>query len=279
MRFYHERKLRILERSNSPGRRRDSMGSFDDKYDDNWKPSVYWVMICLICATILVSVLSSLIYSRMEKWTYLESIYFCFVTFSTIGFGDFVANQKPYYENKELYQLANFILISLGCCCIYSLFNVTSIVIKQFLNYLIKKLDFDCRCFAKKKSPIVTQISRSRRNALTPHHLKNYVSEPRKVNVKACLSEAQSDPDSNYDSDNERRNSNEMISMKDLLKTNKVSLALLQKQLYETAQHNREHRNLNILLPSRMNKESDDFQTGNVGPLAIVSKKLGEDEI
>ena len=31
---------------------------------------------------------------RTQKWDFLNSIYFCFVTLSTIGFGDFVPKNK-----------------------------------------------------------------------------------------------------------------------------------------------------------------------------------------
>jgi len=30
----------------------------------------------------------------MEGWSYMDSFYFCFVSFATIGFGDLVATQK-----------------------------------------------------------------------------------------------------------------------------------------------------------------------------------------
>ncbi|XP_041830997.1 potassium channel subfamily K member 13b isoform X2 [Melanotaenia boesemani] len=53
-----------------------------------WKPSVYCVMLILGAAAILVSCCASLMYSAAEGWGYLDSLYFCFVAFSTIGFGD-----------------------------------------------------------------------------------------------------------------------------------------------------------------------------------------------
>ncbi|XP_039980943.1 potassium channel subfamily K member 13b isoform X2 [Xiphias gladius] len=57
-----------------------------------WKPSVYCVMLILGAAAILVSCCASLMYSAAEGWGYLDSLYFCFVAFSTIGFGDMVLN-------------------------------------------------------------------------------------------------------------------------------------------------------------------------------------------
>lgn len=75
------------------------------------------------------------------------------------GLGDYVSLQQPDYGPLEmLYRMVAFALMVFGCCCIYSLLNVTSIVIKQFLNYIIKRMDYCgecccctyCRCSAAK---------------------------------------------------------------------------------------------------------------------------------
>ena len=46
--------------------------------------------------TLLVLVLmlfgGALLYSQTEHWSFLEGVYFCFITFSTVGFGDMVPN-------------------------------------------------------------------------------------------------------------------------------------------------------------------------------------------
>ncbi|KAH8030461.1 hypothetical protein HPB51_006893 [Rhipicephalus microplus] len=250
--------------------------SFDDRLDD-WKPSVYWVMLCLFVATAVLSASASVLYARTEQWDYLESFYFCFVAFSTIGFGDLVPGQKLSFrvppsatsnvtteedddvtsepeasdatgllelEVSSWYHVANFVILSAGCCCIYSLFNVTSIVIKQLLNWLIRRLDCSCR-FRRRMGQKPT---RYRRNALTPAQLRVQAKAAAKSGVKSsrrssgkvakditAAADSDSDADSTYDSDNERGHTGELICMSDLLRANKVSLAIMQKQLYETA--------------------------------------------
>ncbi|XP_061891083.1 potassium channel subfamily K member 13b isoform X3 [Entelurus aequoreus] len=57
-----------------------------------WRPSVYCVMLILGAAAVSVSCCASFMYSAAEGWSYLDSLYFCFVAFSTIGFGDMVLN-------------------------------------------------------------------------------------------------------------------------------------------------------------------------------------------
>jgi hypothetical protein len=62
----------------------------DDK-DDIWARmesrvpfgAVILIIIGYIC-------LGGLMFSKFEDWTLIESIYFCYITLSTIGFGDYV---------------------------------------------------------------------------------------------------------------------------------------------------------------------------------------------
>ena len=38
----------------------------------------------------LIILLPAIVFHHIESWDYLESVYYCFITFSTIGFGDLV---------------------------------------------------------------------------------------------------------------------------------------------------------------------------------------------
>ncbi|NXQ19173.1 KCNKC protein, partial [Peucedramus taeniatus] len=215
-----------------------------------WKPSVYHVMLILGIFAIALSCCASAMYTAVEGWNYVDSLYYCFVTFSTIGFGDLVSNQNAVYQHQGLYRFGNFMFILMGVCCIYSLFNVISIVIKQILNWVLKKLE--CRCCPKCHK---SSTRLSRRNAITPG------ARLRRHNVAM-------DADGQYDSDTEgRRLSGEMISMRELTASSKVSLAILQKQLSETA--NGYPRNVCI------NTRQNGFSAG-VGALAIMNNRLAE---
>ncbi|CAG0888936.1 unnamed protein product [Darwinula stevensoni] len=270
LRTYHVRELRKFRSrrvsvsfSNNPGsgdKRRASQDSVLETEDslENWKPSVYWVMVCLLGIALVIATGVSAMYSPLEGWTYLESIYFCFVTFATIGFGDFVSAQKPEYPNEAFYHMGNFLCLTFGCCCIYSLFNVISIVIKQFLNWLIKKLDLQCKFHKGKKS--------------SPSHLGRRFPKP-KISKKTT----EQDVDSVYDSGSEE-GSDEMISTH--VKSNKFSLAVLQKQLYETAHHHHHHHHHHhTVVVSQPRTPTGSFTPGTVGPLAIVTQKLEGDSV
>uniref|UniRef100_A0A3B5B6J3 Potassium channel subfamily K member 13-like n=1 Tax=Stegastes partitus TaxID=144197 RepID=A0A3B5B6J3_9TELE len=110
--------------------------------NEEWKPSVYQVTLILFFTVLLFACGTAFFYSAMEGWTYLESLYFCFVAFSTVGFGDFVSSQREHHEDTRGYQVANCLLMLLGVCCTYSLFNAISVIIKQGLNWILRTLDW-----------------------------------------------------------------------------------------------------------------------------------------
>ncbi|TDH00177.1 hypothetical protein EPR50_G00185690 [Perca flavescens] len=188
-------------------------GSGGGKGEDlaGWKPSVYCVMFILGAAAILVSCCASLMYSAAEGWGYLDSLYFCFVAFSTIGFGDMVSSQRAVYEGHATvaYRLGNFFFILTGVCCIYSLFNIISIVIKQVLNWLLRRLEAPCRCCFPRRGHHPHR--HPRRNVVAPGHLR----ARRDPSIET-------DAINESETDNGRRMSGEMISMRDFLAANKV---------------------------------------------------------
>ena len=47
----------------------------------------------IFCLMVLMLILGGILYNLTEPWTFLDGLYFCFVTFTTIGFGDLVPNE------------------------------------------------------------------------------------------------------------------------------------------------------------------------------------------
>ncbi|NWT51929.1 KCNKD protein, partial [Erythrocercus mccallii] len=247
MKSCHERQLRRKGVLPHNGRRGSGTSEADSLV--GWKPSVYYVMLILCVASLIISCCASAMYTPIEGWSYFDSLYFCFVAFSTIGFGDLVSSQNIKYESQGLYRFGNFVFILMGVCCIYSLFNVISIVIKQSINWILKKLA--CKCCHRCQR----RLFRSRRNVVMPGNVRSR----RNISVETDVVN-ESDTDG-------RRLSGEMISMKDFLASNKVSLAIMQKQLSETAN----------AYPRQMssNLKQNGF-SGGVGALAIMNNRLAE---
>ncbi|EFN81076.1 potassium channel subfamily K member 13 [Harpegnathos saltator] len=267
LRCWHVRRLKKLRRSTLASRRVSKSSSAqkpslpdildDDDDDDNvdldqWKPSVYWVMLYLSVTSCIIACCAAALYAPLEGWDYFDALYFAFVSFTTIGFGDYVSTQKPSYPYVHWYRFANFVFLLVGCCCIYSLLNVTSIVIKQGLNYVIHKLQYGNRDVAAPYLP------RRQSSVSTIYYSKRRAT--RFVGRDSIRAEE--------NSETPRRMSGELISMKDFLSANKVSLALMQKQLYDAAQMQRGGGSLAATPNHQV------LKPGAVGPLAIASEKF-----
>ncbi|XP_067463835.1 potassium channel subfamily K member 13 isoform X1 [Thunnus thynnus] len=289
MRWCHERRLRcagvgIMSSGEEQSREEDSL--------EGWKPSVYYVMLILGVASIVIACSASTLYSSMENWSYVDSLYFCFVAFSTIGFGDLVSSQRQQYESQEAYRLGNCLFILMGVCCIYSLFNVISIIIKQTLNWILGKLvcsgqHQSCSCSTSGCwwlcCPCLHKKNRSQRRPtahLRQKRLKRNTVQPISSHCPAGRHRyTEGSVETVCDSETEagavtdgvyvgRRLSGEMISVNEFMVSNKVSLALLQKQLSETAHQG----------PRQSYGHQNGF-SGGVGALAIMNNRLQETSV
>lgn len=68
-------------------------------------------MIVLWCLLMVFLFGGAFVYTQMENWSYRESLYFCFVTLSTVGFGDYL----PSSPQSKLFSIF-YMLFGLGVC-------------------------------------------------------------------------------------------------------------------------------------------------------------------
>ncbi|XP_035690527.1 potassium channel subfamily K member 4-like [Branchiostoma floridae] len=71
--------------------------------------------------------LPAYVFSRLEtEWSYLDALYYMFITLSTVGFGDYVATQetRPTYTQNIAYKIGLFCWIMTGLCFLASVFDL-----------------------------------------------------------------------------------------------------------------------------------------------------------
>ncbi|XP_066301897.1 potassium channel subfamily K member 4-like [Branchiostoma lanceolatum] len=71
--------------------------------------------------------LPAYIFSRLEtEWSYLDALYYAFITLSTVGFGDYVATlePRPTYAQNVAYKIGIFCWIMTGLCFLASVFDL-----------------------------------------------------------------------------------------------------------------------------------------------------------
>jgi len=91
----------------------DDYTSEDEVEDYSTKPVPIWLSICLVIGYIIGG---AKLFQEWEGWSLLDSSYFCFITLTTIGFGDLTPdNQTPDGE------------IRIALCSLYLLFGIAMI--------------------------------------------------------------------------------------------------------------------------------------------------------
>ncbi|KAK3893178.1 hypothetical protein Pcinc_002981 [Petrolisthes cinctipes] len=90
----------------------DDYGYEEDEEDNlEERPVPIMLAVILVLAYILGG---ATLFANWEGWMFLDSVYFCFITLTTIGFGDLVPAQRD-KDNVE---------VRIGLCSIYLLFGI-----------------------------------------------------------------------------------------------------------------------------------------------------------
>lgn len=91
----------------------NSMYGDDDEIDmsnSSIRPVPIWLCVFLVIGYILGG---AYFFSKSEEWNFLDAAYFCFITLTTIGFGDFVPAQVSFF-----FRVSSFIHILTGMECL-----------------------------------------------------------------------------------------------------------------------------------------------------------------
>lgn len=109
---------------------RDSIGQSDDQ-----RVPMYMVLLLVtgyICG-------GAVLFSLWEKWTFLNGAYFCFITLSTIGFGDLVPGSDIFDAQSGQAKLI--------ICCIYLIMGLA--IIAMSFNLVQEEVVIKCRNLAR----------------------------------------------------------------------------------------------------------------------------------
>ena len=82
------------------------------------------IFVTSILSTFIIGV-GAFMFTHFEGWPYVHSLYYCFITLTTIGFGDYVALQKnSMLQHKPHYVALSVIFILFGLAVISAAMNL-----------------------------------------------------------------------------------------------------------------------------------------------------------
>ncbi|XP_033028576.1 potassium channel subfamily K member 16-like [Lacerta agilis] len=90
------------------------------------KKSPRYMLLFMLLGVIMFVILPSFLFKWVEAWTYQESVYYTFITLTTIGFGDYLIGRKydrPYFWGYRMIAAA---WITFGLAWISVLFQIVS---------------------------------------------------------------------------------------------------------------------------------------------------------
>ncbi|RNA06308.1 Two pore potassium channel sup-9 [Brachionus plicatilis] len=77
------------------------------------------------CFSVTIIIIASYVFMHNEGWTYFDAIYYCFITLTTIGFGDYVPlQQNNFLSNNLTYASFTILFILVGLTTLASSMNL-----------------------------------------------------------------------------------------------------------------------------------------------------------
>ncbi|XP_041828625.1 potassium channel subfamily K member 17 isoform X1 [Melanotaenia boesemani] len=97
-------------------------------------------LVSYICGSVLFFVMPMIVFQLKEGWTYSQAIYYCFITLSTIGFGDFVAESNPDKDYPNWYSVLIASWIFFGLAWLSLLINHSIDILERLNNHFKQQL-------------------------------------------------------------------------------------------------------------------------------------------
>ncbi|XP_028818710.1 potassium channel subfamily K member 6 [Denticeps clupeoides] len=82
--------------------------------------SVIHFTILMVLVVVCFFIVPALVFSRIEEpWSFLDALYFCFISLCTIGLGDFVPGEQPHQKLRALYKVSIIVYLFVGLMFMY----------------------------------------------------------------------------------------------------------------------------------------------------------------
>ncbi|CAF0797473.1 unnamed protein product [Brachionus calyciflorus] len=87
---------------------------------------VLFAFICTLIVFIIFFIIPAGIYSHIEDWSYLNAFYYCFISLSTVGLGDYVPGDSEIQQNRHTYKIFSTMYLIIGVLVMVWLLQIYS---------------------------------------------------------------------------------------------------------------------------------------------------------
>jgi potassium channel subfamily K protein 1 len=87
---------------------------------------VLFALLCTLFVLIFFFIIPAAIYSSIEGWSYLNAFYYCFISLSTVGLGDYVPGESHDQNNLHFYKIASIAYLLVGVTVMVWLLEIFS---------------------------------------------------------------------------------------------------------------------------------------------------------
>ena len=75
---------------------------------------IVYALMCALTVLVFLFIIPAGIYAHIENWSYLNAFYYCFISLSTVGLGDYVPGDSGEQSNLHLYKIISTAYLLFG---------------------------------------------------------------------------------------------------------------------------------------------------------------------
>ena len=87
---------------------------------------ISFAFLFVLCVLVFLMLIPAAIYASIEGWSYLNAFYYCFISLSTVGLGDYVPGDKTIQDYRHLYKLCSTAYLIVGVLVMVWLLEIFS---------------------------------------------------------------------------------------------------------------------------------------------------------
>jgi potassium channel subfamily K protein 1 len=87
---------------------------------------VLFALLCAFVVFILFYIIPAAVYSHIENWSFLNAFYYCFISLTTVGLGDYVPGDSDTQEHRHLYKIFSVLYLIIGVATMVWLLEIFS---------------------------------------------------------------------------------------------------------------------------------------------------------